>query len=102
MGSLLGFFLVTQICTGLLLASCYMRRADLSFGCLCEITRELGSGWVIRGLHINGASFYFIFIYLHILRGLFYKSYKFLYVWVVGRLVYLMRMITAFFGYILP
>nr|YP_010363727.1 cytochrome b [Menacanthus cornutus]UNZ12994.1 cytochrome b [Menacanthus cornutus] len=101
-GSLLGVFLGIQIVTGVFLAMHYIASLENSFQSVIHITTDVNNGWLIRYLHANGATFFFIFIYLHIGRGLFYKSFHFTETWCVGVLLILMFMGTAFLGYVLP
>nr|YP_010890530.1 cytochrome b [Plegadiphilus threskiornis]WIM51536.1 cytochrome b [Plegadiphilus threskiornis] len=101
-GSLLGLFLMIQILTGIFLAMHYNPSINLAFQSVVHIMQDVNFGWMIRFLHANGATFFFIFIYLHISRGLFYKSYHFTMVWVVGLLIFLLFMGEAFLGYVLP
>ncbi|MEO9600949.1 cytochrome b/b6 [Parasphingorhabdus sp.] len=103
-GSLAGFFLVVQIVTGIILAMHYAANAGIAFDSVEHIMRDVNSGWMIRYAHANGASFFFIAIYLHIGRGLYYGSYKAPreMVWLLGVVIYLLAMATAFMGYVLP
>nr|UFZ13396.1 cytochrome b [Madachauliodes sp.] len=101
-GSLLGLCLMTQIMTGLFLAMHYSTDISMAFSSVNHICRDVNYGWLIRTLHANGASFFFICIYLHIGRGLYYGSYKFLYTWMIGVMLLFMTMGTAFMGYVLP
>nr|AAR25283.1 cytochrome b [Neothraupis fasciata] len=101
-GSLLGICLVTQIITGLLLAMHYTADTNLAFSSVAHICRDVQFGWLIRNLHANGASFFFICIYLHIGRGLYYGSYLNKETWNVGVILLLTLMATAFVGYVLP
>nr|AEL17432.1 cytochrome b [Conostoma aemodium]AEL17433.1 cytochrome b [Conostoma aemodium] len=101
-GSLLGMCLVVQIITGLLLAMHYTADISLAFASVAHICRDVQFGWLIRNLHANGASFFFICIYLHIGRGLYYGSYLNKETWNVGVLLLLALMATAFVGYVLP
>ena len=103
-GSLAGIFLVVQIVTGIILAMHYAANADIAFDSVEHIMRDVNSGWMIRYAHANGASFFFIAIYLHIGRGLFYGSYKAPreMIWLLGVVIYLLAMATAFMGYVLP
>nr|ACR81228.1 cytochrome b [Arachnothera longirostra] len=101
-GSLLGICLVTQIITGLLLAMHYTADTNLAFSSVSHICRNVQFGWLIRNLHANGASFFFICIYLHIGRGLYYGSYLYKETWNIGVILLLMLMATAFVGYVLP
>nr|UFZ13435.1 cytochrome b [Protochauliodes humeralis] len=101
-GSLLGLCLMIQILTGLFLAMHYTTDISMAFSSVSHICRDVNYGWMIRTLHANGASFFFICIYLHIGRGLYYGSYKFFYTWMIGVLLLFMVMGTAFMGYVLP
>nr|QNH73745.1 cytochrome b [Dicaeum monticolum] len=101
-GSILGICLVTQIITGLLLAMHYTADTSLAFSSVSHICRNVQFGWLIRNLHANGASFFFICIYLHIGRGLYYGSYLYKETWNIGVILLLMLMATAFVGYVLP
>lgn len=102
LGSLLGFCLVLQIFTGFFLALHYSRHIDFAFTRVIHTTQDVHHGWVLRNLHTNGASIYFLCLYLHALRGLFYKSYKLIYTWSLGVSILLIRIGTAFLGYVLP
>lgn len=101
-GSLLGLFLVIQIATGLFLAVHYVSDLKVSFQSVDSITREVGFGWIIRAIHANGASAYFLFLYLHIGRGVYYGSYLFNHTWNTGVLILFLSMAAAFLGYVLP
>nr|ACF57730.1 cytochrome b [Diglossa caerulescens] len=101
-GSLLGVCLITQIVTGLLLAMHYTADTNLAFASVAHMCRDVQFGWLIRNLHANGASFFFICIYLHIGRGLYYGSYLNKETWNVGVILLLALMATAFVGYVLP
>nr|WCJ45074.1 cytochrome b [Sinosuthora alphonsiana ganluoensis] len=101
-GSLLGMCLITQIVTGLLLAMHYTPDTSLAFSSVAHMCRDVQFGWLIRNLHANGASFFFICIYLHIGRGFYYGSYLNKETWNVGVLLLLALMATAFVGYVLP
>nr|AAS75542.1 cytochrome b [Euplectes hordeaceus] len=101
-GSLLGVCLITQIVTGLLLAMHYTADTSLAFSSVVHVCRDVQFGWLIRNLHANGASFFFICIYLHIGRGLYYGSYLNKETWNVGVILLLALMATAFVGYVLP
>nr|QYA70300.1 cytochrome b [Campylorhynchus rufinucha]QYA70302.1 cytochrome b [Campylorhynchus rufinucha]QYA70303.1 cytochrome b [Campylorhynchus rufinucha]QYA70304.1 cytochrome b [Campylorhynchus rufinucha] len=101
-GSLLGVCLIVQIITGLLLATHYTADTSLAFNSVAHMCRNVQFGWLIRNLHANGASFFFICIYLHIGRGLYYGSYLNKATWNVGVLLLLALMATAFVGYVLP
>nr|AFB20042.1 cytochrome b [Pellorneum pyrrogenys] len=101
-GSLLGICLITQIITGLLLSMHYTADTNLAFSSVTHICRDVQFGWLIRNLHANGASFFFICIYLHIGRGIYYGSYLNKETWNVGVVLLLALMATAFVGYVLP
>nr|ASY98313.1 cytochrome b [Amorphoscelis chinensis] len=101
-GSLLGLCLVTQVATGLFLAMHYSAHIDLAFSSVAHICRDVNYGWLLRTLHANGASMFFICIYLHIGRGMYYGSYKLYFTWMVGVVILFLVMATAFMGYVLP
>nr|AFB20052.1 cytochrome b [Pnoepyga pusilla]AHY88047.1 cytochrome b [Pnoepyga pusilla] len=101
-GSLLGLCLITQIVTGLLLAMHYTADTSLAFASVTHMCRNVQFGWLIRNLHANGASFFFICIYFHIGRGLYYGSYLNKETWNIGVVLLLALMATAFVGYVLP
>ncbi|WP_352664902.1 cytochrome b N-terminal domain-containing protein [Mesorhizobium sp. M0166] len=103
-GSLAGFMLVVMIFTGIVLAMHYTADSTLAFGSVEHIMRDLNYGWMIRYIHLNGASFFFIATYIHIFRGLYYGSYKAPreLLWMLGIVILLLMMATAFFGYVLP
>uniref|UniRef100_A0AAU6QFJ1 Cytochrome b n=1 Tax=Gatzara jubilaea TaxID=3114391 RepID=A0AAU6QFJ1_9NEOP len=101
-GSLLGLCLIIQILTGIFLAMHYTADINMAFNSVTHIIRDVNYGWLIRTLHANGASFFFICIYLHIGRGLYYSSYLFMHTWSVGVIILFLVMATAFMGYVLP
>nr|YP_009733730.1 cytochrome b [Zhangixalus omeimontis]QHV34480.1 cytochrome b [Zhangixalus omeimontis] len=101
-GSLLGVCLIIQILTGLFLAMHYAADTSLAFSSVAHICRDVNYGWLLRNLHANGASFFFICIYLHIGRGLYYGSYNFKETWNIGVILLFLVMATAFVGYVLP
>nr|AHN07344.1 cytochrome b [Corythoichthys flavofasciatus]QQQ89362.1 cytochrome b [Halicampus grayi] len=101
-GSLLGLCLGAQILTGLFLAMHYTSDIATAFSSVTHICRDVNYGWLIRNMHANGASFFFICIYLHIARGLYYGSYLYKETWNVGVVLLLLVMATAFVGYVLP
>nr|ALA09980.1 cytochrome b [Tanichthys albonubes] len=101
-GSLLGLCLITQILTGLFLAMHYTSNISTAFSSVAHICRDVNYGWLIRNLHANGASFFFICIYMHIARGLYYGSYLNKETWNIGVVLLLLVMMTAFVGYVLP
>nr|YP_010713155.1 cytochrome b [Elachiptera insignis]WDA94047.1 cytochrome b [Elachiptera insignis] len=101
-GSLLGLCLIIQILTGLFLAMHYTANIELAFNSVNHICRDVNNGWFLRTLHANGASFFFICIYLHVGRGMYYGSYLFKETWLVGVIILFLVMGTAFMGYVLP
>lgn len=102
-GFLLGITLIMQIITGLVLSINFVRDISIAFESTIHIIRDIDYGWVIRYTHINGASIFFIFIYIHIARGVYYNSpIKTPIVWVSGVILLLLSIITAFIGYVLP
>lgn len=101
-GSLLGLCLIIQTLTGLFLAIHYTADTSLAFNSVNHICRDVNNGWLLRTLHANGASFFFICIYLHIGRGIYYGSYKYLYTWIIGVILLFLTIGTAFIGYVLP
>nr|YP_010317927.1 cytochrome b [Geukensia demissa]QHO63837.1 cytochrome b [Geukensia demissa]UJM44205.1 cytochrome b [Geukensia demissa] len=101
-GSMLGLCLVVQIVSGFMLSLYYVPHSDMAFDSVIYLMRNVHKGWMIRSLHANGASMFFICIYVHICRGLYYGSYLDKGVWNVGVVLYLMLMAEAFLGYVLP
>nr|APX39205.1 cytochrome b [Crepidodera aurata] len=101
-GSLLGLCLMIQILTGLFLAMHYCPNVELAFNSVAHICRNVNYGWLIRTLHANGASFFFICLYMHIGRGIYYSSYKMMETWMIGVTIFFLTMATAFLGYVLP
>nr|WNS59330.1 cytochrome b [Cetema sp.] len=101
-GSLLGLCLIIQIMTGLFLSMHYTANMDLAFNSINHICRDVNYGWFLRTLHANGASFFFICIYLHVMRGIYYGSFMYQETWLVGVIILFMVMGTAFMGYVLP
>nr|WRW11474.1 cytochrome b [Eteoneus sigillatus] len=101
-GSLLGVCLMMQIMTGLFLSMHYAANIELAFNSVIHICRDVNYGWMMRNLHMNGASLFFACIYLHIGRGMYYGSYKLLEVWNIGVVIFITTMATAFLGYVLP
>nr|AJQ17750.1 cytochrome b [Enteromius jae] len=101
-GSLLGLCLIIQIMTGLFLAMHYTSDIMTAFSSVNHICRDVNYGWMIRNVHANGASFFFICIYMHIARGLYYGSYLYKETWNIGVILLLLVMMTAFVGYVLP
>nr|YP_009040751.1 cytochrome b [Maruca testulalis]AIA77361.1 cytochrome b [Maruca testulalis]AKH04975.1 cytochrome b [Maruca vitrata] len=101
-GSLLFMCLMIQIVTGLFLTMYYTANIELAFYSVNYICRNVNYGWLIRTLHANGASFFFICIYIHIGRGIYYESFNYKYTWMVGVIILFLLMATAFMGYVLP
>jgi len=103
-GSLLGVCLVVQIVTGIFLAMHYAAHVDLAFSSVEHIMRDVNYGWLLRYLHANGASMFFVMVYIHIARGLYYGSYTKprVLLWSVGVIIFFVMMGTAFIGYVLP
>ena len=103
-GVLAGIALTVQIVTGIVLAMHYASNADMAFNSVEGIMRDVNSGWLLRYMHMNGASMFFIVVYTHIFRGLYYGSYKAPreMVWLLGVVIFLLMMATAFMGYVLP
>ena len=103
-GIVLTFCLALQIITGIVLAMHYTPHVDMAFASVEHIMRNVNGGHMIRYLHSNGASLFFIAVYAHIFRGLYYGSYKAPreITWIIGMLIYLLMMGTAFMGYVLP
>nr|BBA54046.1 cytochrome b [Hynobius abei] len=101
-GSLLGICLIAQIITGLFLAMHYTADTSSAFSSVAHICRDVNYGWLVRNIHANGASFFFICIYLHIGRGLYYGSYMYKETWNIGVILLFLVMATAFVGYVLP
>ncbi len=103
-GGLLTFFLAIQIITGIVLAMHYVPSATEAFNSVEHIRRDVNYGWLIRNIHAVGASFFFLAVYIHIGRGLYYGSYKAPreLLWILGVVIFLLMMATAFMGYVLP
>nr|WPS93610.1 cytochrome b [Aviostivalius klossi bispiniformis] len=101
-GSLLGFCLMIQIMSGLFLAMHYSNNIEMAFSSISHICRNVNYGWLIRIIHSNGASFFFICLYLHIGRGMYYSSYNLIHTWMIGVMILFITMGTAFLGYVLP
>lgn len=103
-GSLLGISLIIQFITGILLAMYYIPNINKAFDSVEYIMREINNGWLIRYIHNNNASFFFILVYIHIFRSLYYNSFvgKRILVWNIGIIIFLLMIIIAFLGYVLP
>ncbi|MBN8646826.1 MAG: cytochrome b/b6 [Caulobacterales bacterium] len=103
-GGILAIFLVIQILTGIILVMHYVPHVDFAFASVAHIMRDVNGGWLVRYMHMVGASFFFLAVYIHIFRGLYYGSYKEPreLLWGLGVIIYLLMVITAFMGYVLP
>jgi len=103
-GAMLAVMLLLQILTGVVLAMHYAPDTTVAFNSVEKIVRDVNHGWLLRYMHANGASFFFVAVYLHIARGLYYGSYKAPreILWILGVIIYLLMMATAFMGYVLP
>jgi quinol-cytochrome oxidoreductase complex cytochrome b subunit len=103
-GAILTFCLGVQIVTGIVLAMHYVPNANMAFDSVENIMRNVNYGWLLRYIHSNGASMFFLAVYIHIFRGLYYGSYKAPreMIWILGVVIYILMMATAFFGYVLP
>ncbi len=103
-GAILSFMLGAQIITGVVLAMHYTPHVDHAFSSVEHIMRDVNWGWFIRYAHSNGASMFFVAVYIHMLRGLYYGSYKAPreVLWILGVIIYLLMMATGFMGYVLP
>src|SRR5271165_201592 len=103
-GSLAGIMLVVMIVTGIFLATQYTPHADLAFDSVERIMRDVNCGWLIRYAHMNGASMFFVLVYIHMFRGLYYGSYKAPreLLWMLGLIILLLMIATSFMGYVLP
>nr|AAY23207.1 cytochrome b [Dipodomys nelsoni] len=101
-GSLLGLCLIIQITSGLFLAMHYTPDTLTAFSSVTHICRDVNYGWLIRYIHANGASLFFICLYLHIGRGIYYGSYSYMETWNIGIILLFLTMATAFMGYVLP
>nr|QID03848.1 cytochrome b [Angaracris barabensis] len=102
LGSLLGLCLMIQIMTGLFLTMHYTPNIESAFSSVIHICRDVNNGWIIRTMHANGASMFFICMYLHVGRGIYYGSYMYKNTWMMGTLILFLIMATAFMGYVLP
>jgi ubiquinol-cytochrome c reductase cytochrome b/c1 subunit len=103
-GGILSFCLVTQIITGIILAMHYTPHVDFAFNSVEHIMRDVNYGWMLRYIHANGASMFFIAVYIHMFRGMYYGSYKAPreVLWILGVIIYILMMAAAFMGYVLP
>src|SRR3984893_5426034 len=103
-GGILTFMLVVQIVTGIVLVMHYTPEASMAFDSIEHMTRDVNYGWLLRYLHSNGASMFFLAVYIHMFRGMYYGSYKAPreVLWILGVIIYLLMMATGFMGYVLP
>nr|QSF20088.1 cytochrome b [Xenapatidea procincta] len=101
-GSLLGLCLMIQLITGIFLAMHYTANIELAFSSTIHICRDVNNGWMMRTMHANGASFFFLCIYTHIGRGIYYGSFHFSKTWITGVIMLFLVMAAAFLGYVLP
>jgi len=101
-GSLLGIFLGIQFIRGIILSIHYCSNINLAFIRIIHITQNVNNGWLIHNIHINEASIFFICIYIHIGRGLYYHSFNLSYTWLRGVTIFILSIATAFLGYVLP
>lgn len=101
-GFLLGISFLIQLIRGLFLSIHYCPKTTYAFQRIIHITQNVNNGWLIHNIHLNGASLFFIFIYIHIGRGLYYNSYKLIYTWISGVSIFIISIATAFLGYVLP
>ncbi|MGA2794676.1 MAG: cytochrome b/b6 [Roseiarcus sp.] len=103
-GAILSFMLVAQIVTGVVLAMHYTPESTMAFSSVEHIMRDVNFGWLLRYLHSNGASMFFLAVYIHMFRGIYYGSYKAPreVLWILGVIIYFLMMATAFMGYVLP
>lgn len=102
LGSLLGMALVLQVLRGFLLTWYYIPRTSIAFESVEYLSRETENGWFLRSLHLRGASLLFALIYIHILRGMWFKSYRLTSTWLTGRILFVLIIGSAFIGYVLP
>nr|ALO77415.1 cytochrome b [Passalidae sp. GENSP01] len=101
-GSLLGLCLMIQLITGIFLSMHYTANIHMAFDSVIHICRNVNYGWIMRTIHANGASFFFICLYSHIGRGMYYSSYSLTHTWMTGVMILFLTMATAFLGYVLP
>lgn len=101
-GSLLGLSLIIQLISGIFLSIHYCPSIDIAFNRVIQIIQDINYGWIIRILHRNGASVFFICLYIHIGRGIYYQSFNLIHTWIIGVVIFLLTIITAFLGYVLP
>ena len=101
-GSILGLCLSTQLITGIFLSIHYCPSTELAFSRVIHICRNINLGWLIRTIHANGASIFFLFIYIHIARGIYFSSFILKETWFIGTLILVLTIASAFLGYVLP
>ncbi|MDX2235661.1 MAG: cytochrome b N-terminal domain-containing protein, partial [Hyphomonadaceae bacterium] len=103
-GAILTFCLITQVITGIVLAMHYVASVDDAFASVQRIRRDVPFGWLIQSIHATGASMFFLAVYIHMFRGLYYGSYKAPreVLWIIGVVIYVAMIATAFLGYVLP
>ncbi len=101
-GSLLRLCLIIQIATGLFLSIHYVPNIEIAFSSVAHISRDVNYGWILRSIHANGASIFFLFLYLHTGRGIYYGSFFFIETWNLGVILFILTIATAFIGYVLP
>lgn len=101
-GSLLGLALIIQLISGIFLSIHYCPSIDIAFNRVVLIIQDINYGWIIRIIHSNGASIFFICLYIHIGRGIYYQSFNLIHTWIIGVIIFLFTIITAFLGYVLP
>src|ERR1700722_6118657 len=103
-GGILTFCLGVQIVTGIVLAMHYVPNSDLAFNSVESIMRDVNYGWLLRYIHMNGAAMFFLAVYIHMFRGLYYGSYKAPreVLWILGVIIFVLMIATAFLGYVLP
>nr|AJO61897.1 cytochrome b [Whitmania acranulata]WDA96201.1 cytochrome b [Whitmania acranulata] len=101
-GSLLGLMLTIQLITGVMLSMHYCSNIDLAFSSIVHIMRDVDMGWMIRYIHANAASLFFLFMYIHIGRGMYYHSFLLIETWNIGVVLFIATVVTAFLGYVLP
>ena len=101
-GSILGLCLIIQLITGIILSIHYTANIEIAFNRIRHITRDVNYGWILRTLHSNGASIFFISLYIHTGRGIYYGSYNIKKTWIIGIIILLTTIATAFLGYVLP
>nr|YP_011036652.1 cytochrome b [Xestocephalus ishidae]WRK21256.1 cytochrome b [Xestocephalus ishidae] len=101
-GSILGMCLMIQVISGIILSMHYNSSTEMAFNSIDHIMRNVNYGWMMRTIHSNGASMFFMCMFLHVGRGMYYGSYKMIETWMVGTMILLLTMATAFMGYVLP